>query len=445
MAEATFNNLVQRELQASQVLSHNETRAPCSGCEYAVDLRCPLPSGMIHATYHRILNCMMPSVGRLVLLRRLLTMVSSVCLITEAPDTYIKFVPHLLDAAESWKPGDRHVVLGASNGSRAVHAQVFYQVWGDENFPACLLYLPRVPANVRDSRVLRELEGTSMWASQYAVHGAAMRAFVRRTSSQAHSTPPEPTYVVLVQRLGEREWIDLERIQSTLQRATGLPVRIFFGNESSASVVQLFAHARAVIGVHGAAFANLVFTAQRACSLEVTVSLDLDSTSRPFRLSTGAGPLDMRPWNLLVNYSHHVLPLRQVLDANADAPNSKGVPPCDPARNSEEAARRWAVKDVVYRAAFTLCKNTTRSKTPNHACGAEAKVAVNSSFDGVCWPQLLDADGKHLHPRFQTNLNGRKQEPEVQQHLKHIRYIQLSPEDLIAIGDRVRNCVRTLE
>jgi hypothetical protein len=79
----------------------------------------------------------------------------------------------------------------------------------------------------------------------------------------------------------------------------GSRVTTYFGNESTAETIRLFANAQVVFGFHGAGLINVVFCEARTIVVELTFLLDEDQPNpQPFR-TNGQGVLQIAAEQLI--------------------------------------------------------------------------------------------------------------------------------------------------
>lgn len=100
-------------------------------------------------------------------------------------------------------------------------------------------------------------------------------------------------------------------LADALRNATGRPVYVYRGNESVAQTVSIFGNARAVVGYHGAGFANTMLSAHGACVVEA--STNADTAGRALWRTNAFMCL---PWNPALRWAVYRVPLPAMLDAN---------------------------------------------------------------------------------------------------------------------------------
>ena len=103
-----------------------------------------------------------------------------------------------------------------------------------------------------------------------------------------------------------------EQLVAALRASTDREVYVYRGNETVAQTVGVFANARAVVGYHGAGFANTMLSAHGACVLEISTNTD---TADENRWRTNA--FMCLPWNPSLRWAVYRVPLTQMLDANS--------------------------------------------------------------------------------------------------------------------------------
>lgn len=160
----------------------------------------------------------------------------------------------------------------------------------------------------------------------------AMARNVPRTDLHLRAKP-----VVLVTRKGCKRQFNLETeetLRSEIARITGKPVTIFHGNESVQETIFLFRRAKIVVGYHGAGIANIIFSTGQTLVVELTTSIDsnLADDVGNSRFQVVSDNFNVNVWRMncpqLQNRmvcteescpkcAAHVIPLRQILQANA--------------------------------------------------------------------------------------------------------------------------------
>lgn len=135
------------------------------------------------------------------------------------------------------------------------------------------------------------------------------------TRDVAPASCDDARVVVLVRRHGTRAFTpdSFRRLHRALARVA--PVRVFEGNESVVDVARAFVYARAIVGYHGAGFANAVFSRCNATLVEVSTYSD-EANARLWRSNIAS----LRRWRQFGQTHTLHLPLQQVLRANGDIP-----------------------------------------------------------------------------------------------------------------------------
>ena len=132
-------------------------------------------------------------------------------------------------------------------------------------------------------------------------------------SSSAASRMERRAVVLICRRSSGRVFVPgvEEQLVAALRASTGREVYVYRGNETVAQTVGVFANARAVVGYHGAGFANTMLSAHGACVLEVSTNTD---TAGEKLWRTNA--FMCLPWNPSLRWAVYRVPLTQMLDAN---------------------------------------------------------------------------------------------------------------------------------
>ena len=138
-------------------------------------------------------------------------------------------------------------------------------------------------------------------------------------------TPPTKQQLLLLVRHGTRKFVDKDAVVGRLsQRLSGKRVLEFHGNESMQQQIRLFASSSAVVGIHGAGLANLVFNVEPVCVLEINTYMSSEVQKDGRGLGRGAGLALFRTnavaallWNAAnIRWQSYRVPLNQLVSHN---------------------------------------------------------------------------------------------------------------------------------
>jgi hypothetical protein len=124
-----------------------------------------------------------------------------------------------------------------------------------------------------------------------------------------------PLFVIIQRRNVSRSFRDdsLEQLKDSMRvvRLGGmpLPLTVYYGSEDVVATVRMFAQAAEVLGYHGAAWANTLFSARRHCMHQITTFEDLEGKRR-WRVNNEVKINPMGKFNV------YKLPLKKVLKEN---------------------------------------------------------------------------------------------------------------------------------
>ena len=185
------------------------------------------------------------------------------------------------------------------------------------------LFLARLDLPVRDrdacvlststTRVLFGLGRKKITRAELMSRGTRFRTLAHHRAG-LHQGPGvmshrRPT-VLLVDRSisARRNFIDSAQLSNAISAGLrGSRISTYFGNETTAETVRLFANAQVVFGFHGAGLINVVFCKARAVVVELTFLLDEGvANPRPFR-TNGLAVLRMAAEQL--HWLIHALPV----------------------------------------------------------------------------------------------------------------------------------------
>jgi len=301
--------------------------------------------------FHRVTDCMMVYFARVALAHTLLTQQDRetvVCLVGESIQTYgPSIVPHLLDGI-------------LVNTSRSL-ADATYVVPRRDRRNSTLLIFHGQPRGCAAPIALVPPDIDHWRASKSNARAPKMGELARAMVGRL--LPPLPVdlmeatgrYVVLIARQGgSRQWEGptrqaLENGLGHVARAcstTAAPdgqLRIYEGTESMAATLRLFRSAAVVVGFHGAAFSNVLFSV--ASVVEVTLYTD-SSRTRHWRCNgPRCGGLNMQAWpDVRTKYRVHAVPIEPTLQANSNLPLSggaaEGLKPCTADADSNQKTRK---------------------------------------------------------------------------------------------------------
>ena len=328
--------------------------SPCRG--WAISTLCRMSQR--YTFFHRITDCMMVYFSRVALAHTLLTEAATdeetvVCLVGESAQTYgAAIVPYLLDGMAV---GTSQTVANASYAVPRRDGRNSTLLIFHGRPRGCAAPIELVPASLDHWR-------TSKTNARAPSHGELARAMVGRLR------PPLPVDLtaavgratVLIARPGSRQWEESSRmaLEDALGRACGSStapdqdggqLRTYRGTESMAATLRLFRSAAAVVGVHGAGFANAIFSV--ATVVEVTMYVD-SNHSRHWRCNgpeRGCGSLNMQPWlDARTKYVVHAVSIEPTLQANSNIALSggpqDGLKPCaaNVDRRQKKTSCYWA-------------------------------------------------------------------------------------------------------
>ena len=452
--------------------------SPCAGCSYAIDLTCGHKLRL--ASFHKYFDCLLPNFPRFQLVHSLRATSGRLCVLVEDGRAYATFA---VQALLGGVPADN------AGPSRTNHTTSIWRVARPDGggpaelvllhtlgagAPGCVADLPRVPSSTNLAQQLSGPRGSaqaarSTRAIQFLVrrqlelqapttpHGGGGADAAQEADSESYS---KYRYVLLIQRMQSRTFLNLPAVVDALRKATGVRVRVHFGNESALATLRLFAGAAAVVGTHGAGLVNSLWIPRRACVLEITTHVD-DAGKVEWR-SCGRsgrdgqpGVLDVRPWNPLLSWSLHILPLLPLLNMNAAEPDALGHPPCtlpstpraaDPASDgssplplahdvaneeAEEAGRaaeagRWHELGPQRCYILSLQGGSTSYFQKRNFSKCKYRLTAN------CWAPPLDGAGR---VRDSSSLD---------QHLRFLRYVRLRGRDLETVAAQLARCLSKL-
>ena len=322
--------------------------SPCRG--WAISTFCRMSQRFTY--FHRVTDCMMVYFARVALAHTLLTQQDKetvVCLVGESGQTYgPSIVPHLLDGI-------------LVNTSRSL-ADATYVVPRRDRRNSTLLIFHGQPRGCAAPIALAPPDVDHWRASKSNARAPKMGELARAMVGRL--LPPLPVdlteatgrYVVLIARQGSsRQWEGptLQALEDGLGHvaracsttaAPGGQLRIYEGTESMAATLRLFRRAAVVVGFHGAAFSNVIFSV--ASVVEVTLYTDSNRT-RHWRCNgpESCGGLNMQAWlDVRTKYRVHAVPIEPTLQANSNLSlaggAAKGLKPCTADADSKQINRK---------------------------------------------------------------------------------------------------------
>lgn len=336
-----------------------------------IDFRCSnlgIPQHYAYESYHRVHDCLMPQIELLRLIAAY-TGTAPLCLMSEEPlSTHAKYLAPILGAgdappiairtcascpasAQQWLvprgsmtelPPYNLTVVDAFAGRGFGRPRSFGVERLLLNLSDCKAADPRethgTDQPVQDllpliSRPWLHLTSTPRFVDNPSHQGARasnLRVFhqllLRRqqldepADELAHGKGAAATHhIVIVQRLSSRSFdgppgVQLPWIASRLSAASGLTTRVYWGNESVAETLDLFANAAAVVGFHGAGLVNVLFTPHAACLFEVSGYIATNRSIEGRLVGRQGSPLDIRLWaHQKLRYDAMFLPIEQLL------------------------------------------------------------------------------------------------------------------------------------
>lgn len=280
-------------------------RDQCSGCDFTVNLRCEGSRLGRHAACHRITHCLLTMYGMVQLAREAARRRpdAQICALTWTDAHGMDLRSFLGDVVGvKW-----HALVdekdGCASGLR-YHAGFRTQLMGAERS-----YLDQFGT---DEKMVRSysinFEANLNWMQR------DFSAFVERDGDFS------PQFVIIQRRLvrGSESRAfhdaDLDKLQDAMSGTKlgdqQMPLTVYYGNESVADTVRMFTQAAEIIGYHGAAMANTLFSARRHCVHHISTFKDLQSQVH-WRVND-----DVARMNRLGSFNVYDIPLIDLLDDN---------------------------------------------------------------------------------------------------------------------------------
>lgn len=283
-------------------------RDECSGCDFTVNLRCEGSRLGRHAACHRITHCLLTMYGMIQLARMAAVRRpdARICALTWTDDNGMDLRSFLGDVVGiKW-----HSLVDekdtCASGLR-YHAGYRTQLMGADTS-----YLDHFGTNERMVRSYSIDLGVNLhWLQR------DFSAFVEKDGDFS------PQFVIIHRskgaawdRHGTRMFheADLEKLMDAMSGTKlgeeQMPLTVYRGNESIADTVRMFTRAAEVIGYHGAAMANTLFSARRHCVHHISTFKDLQGQLH-WRVND-----DVARMNTLGSFNVYDIPLIDLLDDN---------------------------------------------------------------------------------------------------------------------------------
>jgi len=258
--------------------------ADCEGCAFTIDMSCPHHFQRRSGYYHRLADCMLPSYELLGMAREAK---GTVCILTYSLRPNMMpflgaLIPDLLDKGarliDSAKPCADSLMAHAVNPNVSDLVEKHYM----NEFPTLKNITGRYPID---------------WA-------ANLRALHRDVAKAVPS--PDKRQLVLLDRSHSASRVMYEPAAAALKKmmldiagAEQIGYGEYVGTESITDTFRIFTNAAGIIGYHGAAFVNAVFTAIPSCVMEFTAYRD-DASTKVWRTNKALA-LENRflSWNVL--------------------------------------------------------------------------------------------------------------------------------------------------
>ncbi|CAK0871227.1 unnamed protein product [Prorocentrum cordatum] len=283
-------------------------RDECSGCDFTVDLRCEGMRAGRYAACHRITDCLLTMYGMIQLAR---TAASSrpdaqICALTWTEPLGMDLRSFLgdvvgikwhslVDEKDSCASGLRY---HAGYRTYLMGAQQSYldQFGLDQNMVRSYSIDLNMNLNwmQRDFSAFVEKDGD--FSPQFVI--------IHRRQA-----PGDPSSTRLFHDA------DLAKLKGSMSGTklgkADLPLTVYYGNESVVDTVRMFTRAAEIIGYHGAAMANTLFSARRHCVHHITTFRDLQSQVH-WRINE-----DVARMNKLGSFNVYDIPLIDLLNDNS--------------------------------------------------------------------------------------------------------------------------------
>jgi len=237
--------------------------ADCGGCAFTIDLSCPHHFEKRSGYWHRLADCLVPSYGLLDMARKA---EGTVCILTYSnlPSLNL-FLPVLIP--DLLEKGARIIdyaePCASSLTAHAVDPSVTDQVEKH--------YMDEFPR-------LQNITG------RYPIDWTANVRALQRDAVKAVSSPGN-TQLVLLDRphsvsrvLAPKAKASLAGVLKGIAGAGQIGYANYDGSMNVPDTIRLFMNAAGIIGYHGAAFVNALFTTRPSCVMEITTYNDQAGT-----------------------------------------------------------------------------------------------------------------------------------------------------------------------
>ncbi|CAK0900381.1 unnamed protein product [Prorocentrum cordatum] len=268
---------------------------PCDGCEFTIDLRCEGIRSSRSAPFHRITDCLLPLYGLIDLARNASVHDGKrVCAVTWL-DAWegLNLNPFLVDlTGVQW-----HSII---NEREACGKRLPYHA------------INRTYQSMATHDYLNTFGSDPLMVKSYHInYGGNLRVLQADVSRVVNHDEQLPSIVVLQRNTGTRRFRPVALLEIIDRLGpVGLPVEQYTGREKAMDTIRLFSSAKGVLGYHGAAWANLYFSSETTCNVQVSTFYDLEST-KPWRTAMESGIRNPRAL-----WFFYLLPLNMLLDAN---------------------------------------------------------------------------------------------------------------------------------
>lgn len=243
-------------------------RASCRLDDAIVDLRkyakvCDLtccPVGTHRAHYHRLVDCMVPS---------LLTLHKSLQLRDE---TKVAIIPnHLSDFYDV-------ILRNTSSMERVLHEPSTTPCYIVSNNA---LVLNKEAESMNSPDLWNAIHASQAWAGFHETlqRGLGLESQPKAGRTSVAAVPKSAGTITLIRRPGRtRAFANAGEVVAALNAEfPNWNVQVFYGNETAARTMDMFAQSKVVIGYHGAGLANVLFSPPGTVVLEFTTMKDVGS------------------------------------------------------------------------------------------------------------------------------------------------------------------------
>jgi len=259
----------------------------CEGCAFTIDMTCPHHFQRRSGYYHRLADCMLPSYELLGMARK---SKGTVCILTYSLKPNMMpflqaLIPDLLDKGarfiDSAKPCANSLIAHAVDPNVTDLVEQHYM----KEFPT-----------------LKNITG------RYPINWAANLDALHRDVAKVVPSPGERQLVMLDRSKSESRVMyppaqtALKKIMLDIAGAEHVGYAEYVGTETVTETFRIFMNAVGIIGYHGAALVNAVFTGIPSCVMEFTTYRD-DKSAKVWRTNKALA-LENR------FLSWHVLPIK---------------------------------------------------------------------------------------------------------------------------------------